>query len=978
MANRNFNPPPIGAQMGKQIQSSRPAGMAPGRMDWNSMPVPSGYVPGLGRGAAGFTTRSDIGPARAASKTDDKEGGANPEDDNKFDEFMGNDAGALAATGEYDQDDREADGIWEAVDSFMDERRRERREKRLKDEIERYRVENPKITEQFADLKRKLAEVSNEEWEGIPDIGDYTIKKQPRMQSFVPVPDSMLSRAAAEKQMATSIDASSSGLLGSATPLGGTNSTISDLTAIGEGRGTVLGLKLDRIADSVSGQTVVDPKGYLTDLKSMALRSDADIADIKKARLLLKSVTQTNPHHPPGWIAIVRLEELAGNLVEARRLLTEACEKCPKSEDVWIEASRVYAKQSRENAKAVLARGVAQIPDSVRLWMAAAALEGDKSAQLRVLKKALERIPYSVSLWKAAVELVDEDDAKVLLDRAVECCPNQVDLWLALAKLETYENAKKVLNRARKVLPAEQAIWITAAQLEEANGNMDMVEKIVARALKALEGAGVVISRDQWLGFAEQTEKQGGMPVVCRSLVRTIAYYGVEDLDREATLTGDAEEYLRKGCVEVSRTLYTVLLETFPSKEPIWRAAAQLEMQHGTPAQVEALLKRAVQYCPQAEVLWLMAAKHKWRVECDVDGSRRILEEAFRANPDSEEIWLAAFKLEFENDEASRAALILSKARQGSGAQYPRVWMKSAIVERELCHDDKERELLEEGVKRFPTYAKLYLMLGQLEERLKNIEGARTAYRNGLLKCMGSVPLWLSASKLEEAQGNVPKARALLDQGRLKVPKNDELWLASIRMERRVGNDKAAENSLAKSLHDCPTSGLLLSEMIRMAPRPNQKAKSTDALKKNAGDPHILATIAELFWKSRKVENARSWFKRSTTSDPKIGDNWATFYRFELFAGTPETQAAVVKACIEAEPNRGEHWTRVAKNPAHLHEKPESLLKKVAVDMAAVEAQEAAREVGGGAAALTVRQVAEKPAAGQQKGEGGGVDMVDG
>lgn len=28
--------------------------------------------------------------------------------------------------------------------------------------------------------------------------------------------------------------------------------------------------------------------------------------------------------------------------------------------------------------------------------------------------------------------------------------------------------------------------------------------------------------------------------------------------------------------------------------------------------------------------------------------------------------------------------MILSKARAGSGAQYPRVWMKSAIVEREL------------------------------------------------------------------------------------------------------------------------------------------------------------------------------------------------------------------------------------------------------------------------------------------------------
>ena len=31
-----------------------------------------------------------------------------------------------------------------------------------------------------------------------------------------------------------------------------------------------------------------------------------------------------------------------------------------------------------------------------------------------------------------------------------------------------------------------------------------------------------------------------------RSLTRHIAYYGVEDLDREATLAGDAEEYLRK------------------------------------------------------------------------------------------------------------------------------------------------------------------------------------------------------------------------------------------------------------------------------------------------------------------------------------------------------------------------------------------------------------------------------------------------
>lgn len=35
----------------------------------------------------------------------------------------------------------------------------ERREAKLKEELEKFRAENPKIQEQFADLKRKLAAV---------------------------------------------------------------------------------------------------------------------------------------------------------------------------------------------------------------------------------------------------------------------------------------------------------------------------------------------------------------------------------------------------------------------------------------------------------------------------------------------------------------------------------------------------------------------------------------------------------------------------------------------------------------------------------------------------------------------------------------------------------------------------------------------------------------------------------------------------
>ncbi|CAI7993816.1 Pre-mRNA-processing factor 6, partial [Geodia barretti] len=103
----------------------------------------------------------------------------------------------------------------------------------------------------------------------------------------------------------------------------------------------MLGVKLDQVSDSVSGQTVVDPKGYLTDLNSITPQSTGDINDVKKARLLLKSVITTNPSHAPGWIASARLEEVTGHIQKARNIVMQGCDACPKNEDVWLEATRL-------------------------------------------------------------------------------------------------------------------------------------------------------------------------------------------------------------------------------------------------------------------------------------------------------------------------------------------------------------------------------------------------------------------------------------------------------------------------------------------------------------------------------------------------------------------------------------------------------------------------------------------------------------
>ena len=58
----------------------------------------------------------------------------------------------------------------------------------------------------------------------------------------------------------------------------------------------------------------MDPSGYLTSMQSMLPSYGGDIQDVKKARLLMKSVRETNPKQPQAWIGSARLEEVVGRI----------------------------------------------------------------------------------------------------------------------------------------------------------------------------------------------------------------------------------------------------------------------------------------------------------------------------------------------------------------------------------------------------------------------------------------------------------------------------------------------------------------------------------------------------------------------------------------------------------------------------------------------------------------------------------------
>lgn len=322
-----------------------------------------------------------------------------------------------------------------------------------------------------------------------------------------------------------------------------------------------------------------------------------------------------------------------------------------------------------------------------------------------------------------------------------------------------------------------------------------------------------------------------------------------------------------------------------------------------------------------------MGAKSKW-LAGDVPAARGILSFAFQANPNSEDIWLAAVKLESENAEYERARRLLAKAR--ASAPTPRVMMKSAKLEWALNDLSKALELLDEAVKVFPDYAKLWMMKGQIEEQQQKFDTALATYTTGVKKNSTSIPLWLLMSHLEEKRDALTKARSILERARLKNPKTPLLWLEAIRIELRAGNMEMAQTMMARALQECPQSGELWAEAIFMESRPQRRSKSVDALKKCEHDPHVLLAVSKLFWSEQKIQKSREWFNRTMKSDPDFGDAWANFYKFELIYGDEKQQNEVVERCDAAEPKHGEQWCRVSKDIRNWCFKTTEVLKAVA------------------------------------------------
>jgi pre-mRNA-processing factor 6 len=324
--------------------------------------------------------------------------------------------------------------------------------------------------------------------------------KQKRAEKFTPVPDSLIADRLKMNTFGMGPEANPQLKFD---PVAGQQSVLpGNLSALGDARRTILGLSLDHVEKTASNQSVMNKSGYLTQLGATNFVGDRDIHDFKKARLLFKSIVQSDPSQPRGWIGAARIEELEGKLDEARNIISQGVVQCEGSEDVWIEAIRL---EPADTQKAMVTAAIQKVPKSVKLWMIAEWKETDKDRKIKVLKKALQMIPQSEKIWKRLIDLAKDDtDAIELLTSAIQCVPvrlslikDKVEFRLALARLLPYQEAKEVINVANNYFKNEERdIWIHASKLEEANGNSDKCEILISRGLRKIMKKKKLMNRD--------------------------------------------------------------------------------------------------------------------------------------------------------------------------------------------------------------------------------------------------------------------------------------------------------------------------------------------------------------------------------------------------------------------------------------------------------------------------------------------------
>ena len=896
--------------------------------------APEGYVAGLARGAVGFRTSTspdsfNRGIAIVQNEEDEEE-----DDNNNKSTPQLNEDGILSTNkrGKVDEEDEEADRIYNEIEKKLQFKKRKSPNN---DNTKTKPTTIDNSSSQFSDLKRQLANLTEDDWLNLPEPGDMTRKNkrtrllEQQQQRMYSAPDTLISNSSST-----------------------TNTT--NFKSLSESRDKLLGSQLDNLLPSYiknNGQststtttTTANEALQQSILNMTGVEQDSKYADLQKSRVILSSLRKSEPYKPSSWILSARLEEQEGkNLKLAKQYILEGCKKCPRNDEIWLENIRLNQSDIKL-CKQLITNGLNYNPKSEKLWLKATELEINNINKRKVLMKGLEKLPNNNQLWKQLIELEnDQNMVKKLLSKAVQLCSQDWEFWSALLNISNYEESKKLLNQARKSIKEVKNIskvWITACQLEEREygSNKIDINKLIKLMDKAMKEIPIdKMTKNDWYKLACDSEKEN-FQVTSKTII--ISYLKLQGLDQ--SIFEDVDKFFTDGYIIVGKSILDYIVTTNSSNDITkWKRIFALVKKFNQEVSLSLLFTyydKAISLNPQVPLFYLMYAKDKWQLSKDIPQARSILDSGELVNPTDLSIKFAIIKLELKAGNLQNASKYIKAILDRTPMESEKFWYKYIHVLRCLNSDIIIlKEVIQKALELFPNCWKLYLQNIEILEDINELEEAREIALVGVKKCPQCIYLWIKLSQIDEKAKIIIRARSILDQAILANSNNPELWVYKIQFEKRIGNSSSSiQNLTNKAIKQFPNDPWLwiinLSLILKMSQR---KTIFLDALKATNNSNLILLIIGIFFWFDGKYSKSKNWFERSLQLDNTNGDTWGWMYNYLKKIGTTKELDTFL---IDYESkydsiNKGQFFNKINKDIKNYNKSPKEILDIVAIEV---------------------------------------------
>merc|ERR1719353_473058 len=568
---------------------------------------------------------------------------------------------------------------------------------------------------------------------------------------------------------------------GIGTPMTRGGSSMNDL---GEARGTVLAVKLDRIMDSVSGQTVMDPKGYLTDLNALSVQSDTDVSDIKKARTLLKSVTQSNPKHGPGWIAAARLEEVAGKTQDAHEVLNEARTHVPTASQIWVTAAQLEETQGNEKmVDLILSRAL----DS----LSANGVTADRDAWIKHAEEAEKNgyIKTCNGIIKATVRVgLEDSDAKLFKQTIM----SDAEASLARGAVET---ARAVYTHALGILKAKKGLWLRLAELEMKHGTPQSLDDVLSRAVSFCPNAEIL-----WLMAAKQKWIHGDVSAARQILAEAFTHSKDSEAIHLAAIKLENENN------EIQRARLLLMRSRMQCDTPkIWMQSVQLEREQGE-------YETAIKLCNEAILkhggshpkLWMILGQSYEEIQPpQLDDAAKAFDKGIQNNPRNVYLWLCASQCARKAGKLTKARAILEKAR----VQLPSnefLWLGGVDVETAASNEKVATHLMSRALQECPNSGVLWSRAIELEPKAS--QNAKSV--DALKKCENDTYVIVAVAKLFWKDMKTAKARKWFNRAVSLNHSLGDAWGAYLAFELACGSVHEQRDLIQRFAETQPNQGI--------------------------------------------------------------------------------------------------------------------------------------------------------------------------